>query len=97
MLDDAWLPPIIWSCLSYFFQKKSYVLCPLTINILISINTYPSFFNLLLIRVENEKICGFFSSKKQPKARDQKQIYRLNETKSHWGLNPSPPARMRNL
>ena len=27
-----------------------------------------------------------------PKARDQKQIYRLNETKSHWGLNPPPLA-----
>ena len=26
-----------------------------------------------------------------PKARDQKQIYRLNETMSHWGLNPPPP------
>ena len=24
------------------------------------------------------------------KARDQKQIYRLNETVSHWGLNPPP-------
>ena len=24
------------------------------------------------------------------KARDQKQIYRLNETMSHWGLNPPP-------
>ena len=31
-----------------------------------------------------------------PKARDQKQIYRLNETMSHWGLNP-PPSRMRHL
>ena len=26
------------------------------------------------------------------KARDQKQIYRLNETMSHWGLNPPPLA-----
>ena len=26
----------------------------------------------------------------QSKARDQNQIYRLNGTKSHWGLNPPP-------
>ena len=26
------------------------------------------------------------------KTRDQKQIYRLNETMSHWGLNPPPLA-----
>ena len=31
------------------------------------------------------------------KAHDQKQIYRLNETKSHWGLNPPPLGRMRHL
>ena len=28
---------------------------------------------------------------------DQKQFYRLNETKSHWNLNPPPPGRMRHL
>ena len=36
---------------------------------------------------------GFY---KLLKARDQKQIYRLNETVSHWGFNP-PPSRMRQL
>ena len=27
------------------------------------------------------------------KARDQKQIYRLKETMSHWGSNPPPLAK----
>ena len=27
------------------------------------------------------------------KARDQKQIYRLNKIKSHWGLNPPSPIK----
>ena len=31
------------------------------------------------------------------KARDQKQIDRLYETKSHWGLDPPPPGQMRHL
>ena len=31
------------------------------------------------------------------KARDQKQTYRLNERKSHWGLNPPPPGQMKHL
>ena len=32
-----------------------------------------------------------------PKVHDQKQLYRLNETKSHSALNFYPPARMRHL
>ena len=33
----------------------------------------------------------YVTSKFLCQARDQKQIYRLKETKSHWGLNPPPP------
>ena len=46
---------------------------------------------VLLLIGEISCTTGFF------KARDQKQIYRLNETMSHWGLNPPPPSRMRHL
>ena len=35
---------------------------------------------------------GWVNSTKDSKARDQKQIYRLKETMSHWGLNPPPLA-----
>ena len=40
---------------------------------------------------QNQKLLSLGSD---GKARDQKQIYRLKETKSHWGLNP-PPSQMR--
>ena len=44
--------------------------------------------SICMKEIENIKIMS--------KARDQKQIYRLNETVSHWGLTP-PPSQMRHL
>ena len=41
---------------------------------------------------QNPQILLFLFLNASLKARDQKQIYRLKETMSHWGSNPPPLA-----